>query len=132
MFDVRRKKIIRETLRIWDEDGTVALQLPVNIVVDEAIAKYNELRKLLAKAQKELLADPMSEQCQERFGAVVIGLFTLVFGKDGCGQILAYYGDHYEEMLNDVAPFIADCVQPQFEAAMAARVKHYKGMVRGK
>ena len=132
MYTVTRKNEIHEELAIKNLKGETELVLSVYLRVDEVLSQYNRIRRILGEAQHELSKNPTGEVTLVAFGKAVIALFSLVFGEEGTKKLLEYYGNGYSEMLQDVAPFIADVINPQIEAAMKARANTYKRMVTKK
>lgn len=129
MYTVQRSRTISEELEVKNLDGTSTI-LPVRLCVDEALASYNRLRRILGEAQEKLKNDPDNEQLQAYYGKAVTELFTIVFGQEGAARLLEIYENRPEEMLGDVAPFLVDVVQPQFELAMAERAKKYRRLTK--
>lgn len=119
---------ITEELVVKGKPGEADLVLPVHLKVDDVLVSYNRLRQLLREAQEKLQEAPGSDEQRTAYGRVIVEFFALIFGQDGARRLLEFYADHYDEMLVDVAPFIVECIQPQMEAAMAARVERYKSL----
>lgn len=126
MYKIQRKQTIKDELVICGSTGEEELFLPVNLCVDDVIRQYNRLRSMLGEAQAELQKDPKSEECLTKYGYTVMALFELVFGSEGAKKLLSYYDKRYTEMLEDVAPFIVDRIQPQMSAAMKERAEKFK------
>lgn len=130
MYKVQRKQTIKDELVICGSNGSIELSLPVNLSVDDVIRQYNRLRSILGEAQAELQKDPKSEECLAKYGYTVVAFFELIFGTDGVKKLLDYYENKYTEMLEDVAPFIVDVIQPQMSAAMKERAKKFQKISR--
>lgn len=128
MYKIRRKQTIEESLVIEDSKGETVLELPVKLHVDDILVSYNRLRSMLGEAQRHLQREPESEECMTAYGAAVLALLELVFGKEGSAKLLEYYENRYMELLEDVAPFIIDRIQPQMEAAMRERAEKLQRM----
>lgn len=126
MYKVRKASDIHDELVIENSSGEVELRLPVNIVINDVLARYNRLRRLLGEAQEKLRTMPESEECQSYYGTIFVEILKVVFGEEGCAKLLANYENKYEKLLSDVAPFIVDVINPQMEAAMKARAEKYR------
>ena len=121
MYKITRKNRIREQLQLCNADGSVALDVPVDLNVDEMQGRALKAMQELSRCQAEIRRDPKSEAALEAFGNAVITLFTVIFGEDGAKQIIAFYEDNYTEMLIDVFPFITGEILPKIAAASEAR-----------
>jgi len=125
-YVVQNRHEIHDELCIQNLKGEDVLVLPVTLRVDDVLAQYNRLRRILGEAQHAVMQNPEDEAALASYGTVVIALFEVIFGADGVKKLTDYYGERYGEMLEDVAPFIVDRIQPQFEVAMKARIKNYR------
>ena len=130
MYAITRRNAIHEELTVQNLKGETELTIPVNLRVDDVLAQYNRLRRMLGEAQENLKKDPLSESTQAAYGTVIIGFFELIFGSEGCKKLLDYYENRYGEMLSDVAPFVVDVIQPQMEAAMKERANRYRDIAK--
>lgn len=128
MYKVQRKQTIKDTLVIENSAGEQDLVLEVSLHVDDIVGQYNRLRAMMGEAQAKLQKDPTNEESLAAYGYTVMALFSLVFGEDGASKLLDYYGNRYTEMLEDVAPFIVDRIQPQMQEAMKERAKKFRRM----
>ena len=126
MYTIRKVSDIHDELVIENSSGEVELRLPVNIVINDVLARYNRLRRLLGEAQEKLRTMPESEECQSYYGTIFVEILKVVFGEEGCAKLLANYENKYEKLLSDVAPFIVDVINPKMEAAMKARAEKYR------
>lgn len=130
MYTIRKVSDIHDELVIENSSGEVELRLPVNIVINDVLARYNRLRRLLGEAEEKLRKMPDSEECQSYYGAVFVEILKVIFGEEGCAKLLANYENKYERLLSDVSPFIVDAVNPRMDAAMKARAEKYRRLVR--
>jgi hypothetical protein len=121
VYKITRKNRIREQLQLCNEDDSVALEVPVDLNVDEIQGRALKAMQELGRCQAEIRRDPKSEDALEAFGNAVITLFTVIFGEDGAKQIIAFYEDNYTEMIVDVFPFITGEILPKIAAASEAR-----------
>ncbi|WP_282146817.1 hypothetical protein [Ruthenibacterium lactatiformans] len=130
MYTVTRKNEIHEELAIKNLKGETELVLPVDLHIDSILAQYNRVRRILGEAQHEARQHPTDEKTLEAYGAAVVALFEVIFGSDGTKKLTDYYNGRWSEMLEDVAPFVVECIQPQVEYAMKARAKAYQRYTR--
>lgn len=130
MYIIQKKCTIHDELVIQDANGKTQLTLPVNLVVEDILASYNRLRRILGEAQEMLGEHPHSDECRAYYGKVVVEFFNIIFGEEGCRRLLEAYAGKYDAMLCDVAPFIVDSIQPQIHAAMLQRAEKYRELVK--
>lgn len=126
MYTIRKVSDIHDELVIENSIGEVELRLPVNINIEDVLARYNRLRRLLSEAQEKLRQDPNCDQYQTYYGTIFVEILKIVFGEEGCAKLLANYENKYEKLLSDVAPFIVDAINPKMEAAMKSRAEKYR------
>lgn len=130
MYKIQRKQTIEDELVIENSKGEETLHLHVKLHIDDILADYNRLRRLLGECQHIVEQNPESEEAQTSLGMVIVALFELIFGKEGSEKILSYYENRYTEMLDDIAPFIAESINPQVNSAMADRAKRFKRLAK--
>lgn len=118
-YQIKRKSKIQETLELISGDTT--LPVNVDIDIDRMGAAIADAQDVLAMAQKLIEQEPRSPKAQEAYGASIIALFAVVFGKENTEEILAFYDGNYEEMLIDVCPFISDVIMPKVKEASETR-----------
>lgn len=126
MYKVRKVSDIHDEFVVENIAGEEELHLPVNIVVNDVLARYNRLRRLLGEAQEKLRQDPNCSEYQEYYGTIFVEILKIVFGESGAAQLLENYENKYERLLSDVAPFIVDVINPQMAVAMKARAEKYR------
>lgn len=118
-YQIKRKSKIQETLELVSGDTT--LPINVDIDIDRMGAAIADAQDVLVMAQKLIEQEPHSAKAQEAYGASIIALFAVVFGKESTEKILAFYDGNYEEMLIDVCPFISDVIMPKVKEASETR-----------
>ena len=123
---IQRKQTIEDELIIENSKGEETLRLPVKLHVDAILADYNRQRKLLGEFQYKVAEDPMSEEALMALGMCIVSFFKLIFGEEGGEKLLDFYENRYTEMLEDVAPYVVEVIQPQIDAAMRQRAERYK------
>lgn len=125
-YKIKRKNVLCEELVIEAAGGRPELRLPVEMTIDQTLAQFNRLRRMLGELQAEAEKNPFDDAVISKLGIVIVAFFELIFGKDGCKNLVDYYENNYTEMLEDVAPFIVDVVIPQMNLAMEERVNKYR------
>ena len=90
MYQVQRINRIVEQLQLVHANGDIACTLDVDINVDEIGAKINKAYELVGMAQLELKKDATSKAAVDAFGDAVLGLFSVIFGDDGCQKIVEF------------------------------------------
>lgn len=130
MYKIQRKQTIEDELIIENAKGDVALTLPVKLHVDDILADYNRLRKLIGEYQYRATQDPMDETALAALGMSITEFFKLIFGQKGGEELFAYYENRYTELLEDVSPFIVEQIQPQVDAAMKQRAERFRKMAK--
>lgn len=125
-YKIKRKNVLCEELVIEAAGGRPELRLPVEMTIDQTLAQFNRLRRMLGELQAEAEKSPFDDAVISKLGIVIVAFFELIFGKDGCKNLVDYYENNYTEMLEDVAPFIVDVVIPQMNLAMEERVNKYR------
>ena len=127
-YKIKRKHTIEDELIIDDLNGKEALRIPVNIYIDDILAQYNRLRRILGEAQHNVEENPTSEKALTGLGEAVVALFNLIFGDEWSSKLLEFYDNRWSEMLEDVAPFIDECIQPKINMAMRDRADKFRRM----
>lgn len=128
MYVVKQKKHIVEELRLQNERET--LDLKVDLWIDDVFHKYNKIRLMLGEAQHDLQENPTSEKAQASYGSALVAFFSLIFGAENTEKMLQFYDGRYSDLLEDVAPFIVDVIQPQVQAAAQEKVKNLRNMAK--
>lgn len=118
-YQIKRKSKIQETLELVS--GETTLPISVEIDIDRMGAAISNAQDTLVMAQKLIEQEPRSPKAQKAYGASIIALFAVVFGKEDTEKILAFYDGNYEEMLIDVCPFISEVIMPKVKEASEAR-----------
>lgn len=121
MYQITRKNRIKETLQLCHANGDVAVELEVDLNVDEIAGHANKAYEALGMAQLALQKDQNSQKAMEAYGDAVIAVLDVIFGEEGTKQIAEFYEGHYSEMLLDLFPFINGEIMPKIRAASADR-----------
>ena len=128
MYKVQRKQTIEDELVIENSKGEEALRLHVRLYVDDVLGQYNRLRRMLGEAQYNAGKNPTDDKALAALGMTVMALFSLIFGEKGAQELEKYYENRWTEMLQDVAPFVSECINPQIDAAMRQRGERFRSI----
>ena len=126
MYQITRKNRIKEQLQLCHADGTVALDVDVDLNVDEISARVNKAYEVLGAAQIALEKDTESAEAMEAYGRAVVAVFNVIFGEENAEKMIAFYENNFTEMLLDVFPFINNEIMPKIREASAARKTQLK------
>ena len=121
MYQIKRNHVV-EDLQV--EDNGKTLDLHVDLNVDAILQRYTEAARALANVQKEMRKGSTEERLAA-FGAAIVDVFAVVFGKDQTEQLVAFYDGAYTEMLADVVPCINDGVAPKINEAQQRIMAQY-------
>ena len=107
---------IKKTRRLTDElklvDGDRELIVPVDIDITSAMDRYNRSRNDIIRAQSST---------PEEMGKAVITMFSVFFGEDATVKIVKWYENRWDEMLEDIFPYIDGVLVPKLKAASEAK-----------
>lgn len=119
-YQARKRERFEEILELVDKKGNVVHSILVQLAPDDIVVKlnrkYNALTKALVESkglQREELSNIELEKSFEKLGRAVIDLFEAVFGKEDADTIVQFYEYRYIEMVQEVMPFIKQCVIPR-------------------
>lgn len=126
MTTIRATSAISDTIQLVKDSGET-LEFKFTFVPSVTLIKRI---RALQVAQVEAQKQPDDAKVAA-IGAVVIDLFTLIFGKQNTENILAFYGKSYDLMLMDLFPYIRDEIIPKVQqsaqnAKRATRAKYRK------
>lgn len=124
MTTIRATSAISDTIQLVKDSGET-LEFKFSFVPSVTLIKRI---RALQVAQIEANKKPDDAKVAA-IGAVVIDLFTLIFGKQNTENILAFYGKNYDIMLMDISPYIRDEIIPKVQqsaqnAKQATRAKY--------
>lgn len=116
-YQAKRSQHYTEQLELVDEKGNVRHTLTVDLdpgaVVEKLSRKYVELLRI--KEETDQVDTTESEKLVKVYnnlGNAVISLVESIFEEQDTQIILEFYGNHYNEMVVEILPFIVDIVIP--------------------
>lgn len=130
-YKITRNHIV-EQLEIEDNGTTLTLNVDIN--VDQIMSRYNKAQYSIAIANQAAHAatnDADMEKAEEMMGEAVLNLFEVIFGEEQTKKIVNIYENRALEMLSDIAPFIADVIQPRINEAQQRIAERYRQVKKG-
>lgn len=126
MTTIRATSAISDTIQLVKDSGEM-LEFKFSFVPSVTLIKRI---RALQVAQVEAQKQPDDAKVAA-IGAVIVDLFTLIFGKQNTENILEFYGKSYDLMLMDLFPYIRDEIIPKVQqsaqnAKRSTRAKHRK------
>lgn len=127
-YQARRTREISEDLELVNENGEVEKVIHVQIGLDQMAEKISGKYMDLLRIQRQLpkLQTDSPEKLPgvlEEAGQMVVTLFQAVFGEEDTAAIIEFYAGRFQEMIQEVLPFVAECVIPQVRHAITERRK---------
>lgn len=123
MYEIKKTARIKEELKL--ADGDKELIVPVDVDLNSALHRYNISKNNIIRARNGT---------PEEMGKAVCDLFDVFFGSEATAKILDWYDGRWEEMLEDVFPYIDGVLAPKLKAASEAKrdklVAMYKASAR--
>lgn len=110
MYEIKKTARLKEELKLVD--GDKELIVPVDVDFNSALHRYNLARNNIIRARNGALEDT---------GKAVCDLFEVFFGADATVKIVEWYEGRWEEMLEDVFPYLTGVIVPKLEAASKAK-----------
>ncbi|MCM1336020.1 MAG: hypothetical protein NC084_09665 [Bacteroides sp.] len=126
-----RTKKLEDTVELIREDGAVerlTVSLDLDTVARGFLQKYNVLvsaHRTLRELQKRKKKAEF-EQSAALYGAIVIDLLELTFGKENAAKILEFYENGYFEMVQQIMPYITGRVLPAIREALKQQKNRLK------
>jgi len=145
VYKVYRSKKITETLALCDAGGDIKAELLIDIDYSNKSKEIEVFYKNFIGAQqstvdleKALGGDNNEEKLQsylaasKKTGDYAIAFFNVLFGEDNTSKILEFYADRYEEMFNEILPFVFEVIIPQISAYNARKREEIKKQYKHK
>ena len=131
MYKIERRKEIVEPFELGDKS------LRVKIIPMELYQRFTKAQTVLIlehKRNQQRKAENRlpSEDEQTSLGLAVIEFVAATMGDDNAKQIIEYFEGDYEEMINQVFPFINDILVPRIMAEVKKIRSHKTGGYTGK
>lgn len=118
-YSVKRRKNIDEEFNLLNPDDTIFKTLRVNLSVQEIAKEFRHTHIELIHAQQEVKKHPEMPEKIQALGDGYIKLLTLIFGAEQTQDIIVFYDENYFEMIEDINPFIFNCIAPAINQAVS-------------
>ena len=113
MYEIKRTARFKDELKLTD--GKKELIVPVDIDLSSAMLRYNRAKNDIIRAQTAKV------QNMEEMGKAIVTLFSVFFGESATVQIVEWYENRWDEMLEDIFPYIDGVLVPKLKAASKAK-----------
>lgn len=126
MYQIKRKKLFTEQLKISNPDGK-------ELIIDVELSLDTQLREFESKYRNiEIINSHINAgtATYSQLGQGVIDLMEVVFGKLNTQKLISFYTGNYIEMIQDIMPFITDVVKPEFDKQKQESIKQAKKAIR--
>lgn len=110
MYEIKKTRRLKDELKLVD--GDKELIIPVDIDITSAMSRYNRAKNDIIRARSST---------PEEMGKAVITMFSVFFGDDATVKIVEWYENHWDEMLEDIFPYIDGALVPKLKAASEAK-----------
>lgn len=132
MYKVKRTRKFYDTLQLCDEQGNVQKELKIEVDIDAIATGFREVLTQLEKAQKGLQDNQKLKQQKEfdrayyDYGAALVKLFEMCFGKDNTEEIVTFFENRYTEMSVEIVPYITKEIIPLVGEAIKQKKNNLK------
>lgn len=113
MYEIKKTKRLKDELKLVD--GERELIVPVDIDLSNAMLRYNRARNDIIRIQTA------KTQNAEEMGKAIVTMFSVFFGEDATVQIVEWYENRWDEMLEDIFPYIDGVLVPKMRELSAAK-----------
>lgn len=118
MYKIKRTRKFYDTLQLCDEEGSVQKELKIEVDIDAIATGFREVLNMLEKAEKGL-QDKQKLKQQKAFdkayydyGAALVKMFEMCFGKENTEEIVTFFESRYTEMSVEIVPYITQEIIP--------------------
>lgn len=119
-YQAKRVPVYTQEFELVETDGTVVHSMKVEIDPGAMVEKLSRQHIELVKAQKEAIEISKNIDnpnvllnAYEKLGSAVISIIKSVFGEVQTDIILDFYNHRYNDIIQEVAPFIIEVVIPE-------------------
>lgn len=113
MYEVKRNQRFCDDLKLVDGDKELVISVDVDL--SSAMHRYNRAKNDIIRIQAAKNSNP------EEMGKAIVTLFSVFFGEDATAKIVEWYENRWDEMLEDLFPYIEGVVVPKLKEASAAK-----------
>lgn len=118
MYKIKRTRKFYDTLQLCDEQGEVQKELKIEVDIDAIATGFREVLTQLEKAQKSLQDSQKLKQPEKfdkayyDYGAALVKMFEMCFGKENAEAIISFFENRYTEMSVEIVPYITKEIIP--------------------
>lgn len=120
-YQAKRQARIEEELELVNKDGSIYRTLKTDLTVDAIAKEFRQLQLDLVRAQQQTVESDDLTDKRKQVGDAFIKLLQLIFGEEDTVTILTFYEHNYIEMVQEITPFIAECISPAIMQAVKER-----------
>lgn len=122
MYKIKRDKKFKEQLEVENDNGE-KLTLDVEITLDKQL---NEFTKNWRNLEVMNINVQQGKLDYMQMGDAVISIMGVVFGENDAKKLIDFYNCNYIELIQDILPFIAGVIKPQFDKVIKEHTKRNK------
>ena len=116
-YQARKSSKITERIELGD-NITLDVEISPSRIASSIITGYNSIIRAKLELQKvgkikKFGETPEQIEAIESVGAAFIDLFNLVFGEENTAIMVEYFENDYNDMIEQMLPFITDTVLPE-------------------
>lgn len=132
MYKIKRTRKFYDTLQLCDEQGKVQKELKIEVDIDAIATGFREVLTQLEKAQKSLQDSQKLKQMEKfdkayyDYGAVLVKMFEMCFGKENAEAIISFFENRYTEMSVEIVPYITKEIIPLVGEAIKQKKNNLK------
>lgn len=132
MYKIKRTRKFYDTLQLCDEEGSVQKELKIEVDIDAIATGFREVLTMLEKAEKGLHHKQKLKQQKDfdkayyDYGAALVKLFEMCFGKENTEEIVTFYENRYTEMSVEIVPYITQEIIPLVGEAIKQKKANLK------
>lgn len=132
MYKVKRTRKFYDTLQLCDEEGNVQKELKIEVDIDAIATGFREVTTMLEKAEKGLHDKQKLKQQKDfdrayyDYGAALVKMFEMCFGKENTEEIVLFFENRYTEMSVEIVPYITQEIIPLVGEAIKQKKANLK------
>ena len=123
MYTLRQSALFSDEIELAKSNGASEfITINLNITPD-LVKEYRKLQLQYMAYQKKAAENPKDVIVMEKAGEVIVGIVTLLFGKEKAEKIIGFYSDDYIQMMINLYPYIENTLVPRLNEIIRQR-KH--------
>lgn len=132
MYKIKRTRKFYDTLQLCDGEGNVQKELKIEVDIDAITTGFREVLNMLEKAEKGLHDKQKLKQQKDfdkayyDYGAALVKMFEMCFGKDNTEEIVTFFENRYTEMSVEIVPYITKEIIPLVGEAIKQKKANLK------